>query len=202
MRLGRFLLTFVFLSSPAVAHADTTLPEPVTNEELSVLIEAADALYQSGKYVEAYTAYRNELAPRGDAFGQYLTGYMLTHGQGVEKDPITGAAWMKLASDQGYLPLIRAKKKARKVLDGVAQQRSDDTYRELKQTYGDCALLAGRIEYLEEHVETITGSRIPENVSRVTVLYQFGPDLGFAQRQMRLREVLKAQRRAYRRECR
>lgn len=202
MSVTRILIIALLLALPAASFAKESLPEPLTDEEMDVLIKQADIAYNARNYTEAYRIYRHELATRGDAYSQYFTGFMLQNGQGTEADPLRAAAWMKLSADQGHLTLIRAANKARKALSDADQQQIDVVYKQLHDTYGDCALLAGRIEFLDSNIEALTGSRVSENVSRVTVAYQFGQDLGFQQRQMRMREMLKTQRKVYRKQCR
>ncbi|MFK8014204.1 MAG: hypothetical protein AB8G17_02020 [Gammaproteobacteria bacterium] len=201
MNIVRALVAALLLVILPTTLAQTTLAEPLTDEEMAALIATAEKAYEARQYAESYQTYRHELATRGDAYSQYFTGFMLQHGQGVEADPIAAAAWMKLSADQGHLPLLREAKKARKALSEADQAQVDVEYKALHDTYGDCALLAGRIEFMEENIVALTGSRVAENVSRVTVAYQFGNDLGFQQRQMRMREMLKKQKSVYKKQC-
>ena len=145
MALLKTILVSAFLVIIAAGFASETLPEPLSNEEMDVLIKKADDIYKTGDLEAAYQIYRYELAPRGDAFGQYFTGFMLLHGQGVDADPVQSAAWIQMAADQGHVTLIRAAKKARNALDETQKSQVDGVYADLKERYGDCALLAARI---------------------------------------------------------
>ncbi len=47
-----------------------------------------DQLFERGDYERAYFIYRNELAPAGDKYAQYMVGFMHLTGMGIDEDPV------------------------------------------------------------------------------------------------------------------
>ena len=60
--------------------------------------ERVEELYVSEAYERAYFIYRNELAPKGDKYAQYMIGYMHFAGTGVPEDPAKALAWYRFAA--------------------------------------------------------------------------------------------------------
>ena len=56
----------------------------------------------NGDYATAYRIWNN-LAERGDAYGQYQIARMYMFGQGVVQDIITAVKWYSLAAEQGNI---------------------------------------------------------------------------------------------------
>jgi len=60
--------------------------------------EKADSYFAKGKFDKAMLIYRDELAPVGDKYSQYMIGYMYLAGKGVQEDAIMASAWYRLAT--------------------------------------------------------------------------------------------------------
>ena len=58
------------------------------------------AAYDAGDFATALTEWK-PLAEQGDAFSQYLLGYMNVAGQGVPQDDKEAVKWFRLAAEQG-----------------------------------------------------------------------------------------------------
>lgn len=101
----------------------------------------ADAAFEDGHYGGAFAIYRRELAPAGDKYAQYAVGWMLFNGQGVERDPAEGLAWMMLAGERGDPAIGEALAEARGAVPAGTVARARQRHALLAELYGDCSLL-------------------------------------------------------------
>ncbi len=165
--LGLFML---LLASSAWAQSSGTMPElPVDSRTLRV-IEQAEEVYERTDYKRAFFIYRNELAPIGDKYGQYMVGYMYHHGKGVEEDRVAASAWYRLAAERGTKEFIGARDQIMRSLDDAELAESDRRYLELRQQYGDLVLLARAIRQDYDELRRRTGSRVGAGGSPMTVV--------------------------------
>lgn len=159
-----------FLASTAGAQTSGSVPDmPVDARTLRVQ-DKAEEVYQRTDYKRAYFIYRNELAPIGDKYGQYMVGFMHLTGKGVEEDRVAASAWYRLAAERGTQEFIGARDQVMRSLDEAQRAESDRMYIELRQQYGDLVLLAKAIREDYDMLRERTGSRIGAGGSPVTVL--------------------------------
>lgn len=145
---------FVLLAAAAV-HADTPFPGRPPDRELLEVQSRVDSLFESGHYNRALLIYRNELAPLGDKYAQYMIGYMHLAGKGVEKDIATAAAWYRLAAERGQETFVRENRKLSSLLEPGQRERSERVFRELRKQYGDAALI---LDLVEDDVATLAAA--------------------------------------------
>ena len=116
--------------------------------------------------------YRNDLAPIGDKYAQYMLGYMSLSGLGVEQDPVLASAWYRLAAERGEpeeFVVIRDE-----LLDSWTRWTGHDRTRftcALRREYSDsssaCVKRAKRFDDLSQ---VTTGSRLGGPSSAVTIV--------------------------------
>ena len=120
----------------------------------------AEEVYERTDYERAFFIYLHELAPIGDKYGQYMVGFMYLTGKGVEEDRIAASAWYRLAAERGTKEFVRVRDQVMRSLDDAEQAESDRLFIELRQKYGDLALLVGAIREDYEKLANLTGSRL------------------------------------------
>lgn len=97
----------------------------------------ADELFEREKYKRAHLIYRNDLAPMGDKYAQYMVGFMSLNGLGVSEDPVLASAWFRLAAERGVAQFVKVRDDLIRRLDTVEMDRSDEIYLELRRQYSD-----------------------------------------------------------------
>ena len=82
------LSILIAIVAAAIASAQTYASFPGGDLDHATLRvqERVEELYVSGAYERAHFIYRNELAPRGDKYAQYMIGYMHFTGAGVPEE--------------------------------------------------------------------------------------------------------------------
>ena len=123
------------------AMAYQGLPGDAVNQRTLLAQRKADELFREDAYERALTIYRDELAPLGDKFAQYMVGYMYLAGKGVERDPVTALAWYCLAAERGDDAYRRVRDVLGERLDGVDRERANLACAALAARIGDVVLL-------------------------------------------------------------
>ncbi len=137
-KLAVFLTSLVCLYPWAVSAQETsTFPGVPINAKTLRVQEQAEKVYERTQYERAFFIYRNELAPIGDKYGQYMVGYMCLAGKGVPEDRVAASAWYRLAAERGTNEFVRARDGLVKALDAEQKARSDRLFIELRKEYGD-----------------------------------------------------------------
>lgn len=132
--------------------------------------DKVDKLFDSGNFKRAFFIYRNELAPIGDKYAQYMVGYMYHTGMGIEEDRITASAWYRLAAERGTPEFMAVRDQALHKLDASEIRYSNARYKELRLAYCDLAVLLTSIKRDHKELEGRTGSRIQSSSSAMTVI--------------------------------
>ena len=159
----------VFLIASA-AGAQTPASEfPVDARTLRVQ-DLAEKVYERTEYERAFFIYRNELAPIGDKYAQYMVGFMYLTGKGVEEDRVAASAWYRLAAERGTKEFVGVRDQVLRSLDDEQRAESDTQFIELRQQYGDLVLLARAVRRDYDELRKRTGSRVGAGGSPVTVL--------------------------------
>ncbi len=129
------------LATTSLSQTYPSFPGGKTDRATLRAQERVEELYQSASYERAYFIYRNELAPIGDKYAQYMIGYMHFTGAGVPEDPVIALAWYRLAAERGE-PLIEvARDQLRKTLSPEQIALSDGLLAELMLELGDRVLI-------------------------------------------------------------
>lgn len=132
----------------------------------------AEELFERGDYRRAHVIYRNDLAPIGDKYAQYMLGFMSLSGLGVEQDPVLASAWYRLAAERGEPgEFVAISDELLGQLDAVDRARSDDIYLGLRRDYSDIAIsMREAREVFEDLSQVSTGSRLGSPASAVTIV--------------------------------
>ncbi|MEO1201180.1 MAG: hypothetical protein AAFX10_00640 [Pseudomonadota bacterium] len=129
--------------------------------------EKVENLFVAGDYKRAYTIYRHDLAPIGDKYAQYMVGFMLLEGLGVDEDPLLASAWYRLAAERASSEFLLERDRLLSGMSEANQIRSDHLYMELREQYSDAVLLLKQIRDDYRTLSTITGSRTAGGASPV-----------------------------------
>ncbi len=135
---------------------------------LAVQTKVAD-LFDAGKYERAFFIYRNELVPVGDKYAQYMVGYMLLTGLGVEEDAGAAHAWYRLAAERDTPEFVAVRNLLQSSLDDDEIQRSNAIYAELRREYCDLSVLLVSIKRNQQELQPRTDSGLGDNGTPVTV---------------------------------
>jgi TPR repeat protein len=108
--------------------------------------ERVEELYLSKSYDRAYFIYRNELAPRGDKYAQYMIGYMHFTGAGVVENPAVALAWYRVAAERGSPPIVLARDELEKALNPAQIAVADTLVAELKAELSDRVLILDLVQ--------------------------------------------------------
>ena len=162
----------------AVAHAAAFAQQSAGNlgvdlDSRTLNVQAkAEELFERGDYRRAYVIYRNDLAPIGDKYAQYMLGFMSLTGLGVEQDPVLASAWYRLAAERGEPgEFVAIRDELLDQLDDVEKGRSEEIYLGLRRDYSDIAIsMREAREAFEDLSQVSTGSRLGGPGSAVTIV--------------------------------
>ena len=156
-------------TSHAVAQGAGSFPGSAVDTRTMKIQEKVDELYEQGEFQRAHFIYRNELAPIGDKYAQYMVGYMYLTGTGVDEDPLLGSAWYRLAAERNYEGFVDERDQILAAFSDVDLIRSDTLYLQLRRQYSDVVLL---LELVNDDLDVLadrTGSRLSGGGSPVTI---------------------------------
>ncbi|MDX1507051.1 MAG: hypothetical protein R3358_02145 [Woeseiaceae bacterium] len=171
------------LSCLAAFSAHAQIPgdiDPKTKriqEQVEQLFEEGEQLAAQGElqrahfnFKRAHSIYKNDLAPLGDKYAQYMVGFMYLTGTGVDEDPVTASAWYRLAAESSFPELLAVRDQVLDSLTDVERMRSDQIFVQLRSKYSDVVLLLDMIEDDIEDITARTGSRISGGSGAVTIV--------------------------------
>ncbi len=170
-RLTIIIAVVYCLTAPA-AFAQSSGPYPGSAVDAKTLRtqEKVEELYEQGDYSRAFFNYRNELAPIGDKYAQYMVGYMYLTGIGVEEDALLASAWYRLAAERSYKEFINERDHLLNLFSDVDLIRSDTLYLQLRREYSDVVLLLELVKDDIDMLEARTGSRLSGGGGSVTIV--------------------------------
>jgi curved DNA-binding protein CbpA len=95
----------IYLIWASIQYLNTNKTIPVTARAEQTLnaediLQRADNLYNQGKYVEAFSTFR-QLAEQGQPIAQNNLGFMYANGRGVTKNYKKAVAWYRKSAEQG-----------------------------------------------------------------------------------------------------
>jgi len=172
MKRTNTLLILLTLLVPALAMGQwTEFPTGDLDSRTMRTQAKVESLYERGDYKRAHFIYSNELAPQGDKYAQYMTGYMYMMGQGVDEDPVRASAWYRIAAERRGPEFMAVRDQVLQNLNDEQRARSDELYVELRKKYSDLVII---MELLVEDLDTLktarTGSRLSGNASSVMII--------------------------------
>ena len=158
-------------SAVSAQQSTSNLRVHLDSRTLSVQAKAEE-LFEQGDYRRAHVIYRNDLAPIGDKYAQYMLGFMNLSGLGVEQDPVLASAWYRLAAERGEPEeFVAIRDRLLDQLDAVDRARSREIYLGLRRDYSDIAIsMREAREAFEALSQVSTGSRLEGPSSAVTIV--------------------------------
>lgn len=170
-KLTLIVAAAAILAAPAaVAEQSGPFPGSPINPATINTGERVEELYEQGDYERAHFIYRNELAPIGDKYAQYMVGFMILTGTGVQEDPIIASAWYRLAAERANPDFLAVRDQLVQSFSEPDRVRSDYYYLQLRREYSDAVLL---LELVREDVNQMfarTGSRLSGRSGTVTIV--------------------------------
>ena len=166
-------LLVLFLSLlPLASDAQVPAAFPGAPANLATLkIQSkAEEVFERGNYQRAFFIYREELAPIGDKYSQYMVGYMYLTGKGVSEDKVLASAWYRLAAERDTPEFVKVRDELMNTLSPEQRAASDRQFVELKKRLGDLKLLMNAIRSDYEILRTRTGSTVGPDTAPMTVI--------------------------------
>ena len=158
------------VSVTGFAQRSSELSADLPDSRTLAVQDKVDRLFNAGSYERAFFIYRNELAPLGDKYAQYMVGYMYQIGLGVEKDSVSAAAWYQLAAERDTREFVIVRDRFLHTMDQDDADRSRVVYRELRTRYCDLAVLLSSIKRNLHELQVRTGSRLGRRSSPIMVV--------------------------------
>ena len=159
------------LQAPPIMAQSSGFPGGAADSRTLSVQAKAEELFDRGDYRRAHFIYRNELAPIGDKYAQYMLGFMSQTGLGVDEDPIVASAWYRLAAEREAPEFVAVRDELMAKFDYIDVERSDAAYIGLRKNYSDIVL---RMRLVKEDYDLLdeveTGSRTGRSVSPVTII--------------------------------
>ena len=135
-----------------------------------------EQLFERGDYDRAYFIYRNELAPVGDKYAQYMVGFMHLTGMGIEEDTIAASAWYRLAAERGTPQFVAVRDMLMSDMTTDERRQSDRLFLEIRREYSDLVILLASIKRSLRDARPATGSRLTRGSSPMTVINANSPN--------------------------
>lgn len=154
----------------AVAESVGPFPGSAVNSRTMRIQEMVEELFEQRDYERAHFIYRNELAPIGDKYAQYMVGYMYWTGTGVAEDSILASAWYRLAAERSYKEFQNERDLILAGFTAAELLHSDNQYLQLRRQYCDVVLLLQLIEADIDMSRARTGSRLSGSGGSVTII--------------------------------
>ena len=166
MCFAALLLASDFAWSQRSSELSADLPDTRT----MAMQDKVARLFDAGDFERAFFIYRNELAPIGDKYAQYMVGYMYLTGTGIKEDPVSASAWYRLAAERGTPEFIAVRDQLLSSLNNDQMRRSDVEYIQLRMDYCDLAVLLSAVKRNLKEVESQTGSRLQGGSNAVMIV--------------------------------
>lgn len=145
-RFAVLIPTVLLLSLHSMAYSGDGFPGPSLDPQSIKTQQKVDSLFEKGDYERALFIYREELAPLGDKYAQYMIGYMHLTGKGTRQDIIDASAWYRLAAERGQPHFSRARDEIMAILGPGLRRDSNRKYLALREKYSDASVVANLVE--------------------------------------------------------
>ena len=163
-------VAFCLTAPTAYAQSAGPFPGGAVNSKTMRIQERVEELYEQGEHSRAHYIYRNDLAPIGDKYAQYMVGYMYLTGTGVQEDPVLASAWYRLAAERSYKEFEKERDHILSLFSDIDLVRSDTLYLELRRQYSDAVLLLDLVRDDLDVLADRTGSRVSAPSSPTTIV--------------------------------
>lgn len=165
-----FAAVFLVAVQPVAAQGQSPFVGGHVDSATLKAQEHAESLFESEDYGRAYYIYRHDLTPIGDKYAQYMVGFMILTGTGVNEDPVLASAWYRLSAERRNSQFIAVRDQLLGSLDEIGRARSDQLYLQLRREYSDVVILLRLIEEDMEAMTARTGSRLSGGGGPVTIV--------------------------------
>ena len=172
-RKTAFMACFGLLAlAPELAYSQrsSALSADLPDSRTMAVQEKVDGIFVAGDFKRAFFIYRKELAPLGDKYAQYMVGYMLEAGLGVDEDDVSASAWYRLAAERGTPEFVAESEQLMRKMSDAESRRSDIAYASLRLRYSDLAVLLASIKRDFKELGVKTGSRLRSDSGLVTIV--------------------------------
>ncbi len=168
-KIKYFLLTVLLaLVATSVQAQNSSKVAPAKPDPQTAKIQRkVDQLFERGNYERAYFIYRNELAPLGDKYAQYMVGFMNLTGKGTDKDRIAASAWLRLAAERDTPEFIKVRDLVLRDMQPAELEQSKLMFKELRHEFSDLAILLASIKVNHEELARNKGSIFNQSVDRI-----------------------------------
>lgn len=155
----------------AMAEGFSQFPGALADARTLDAQEQVESIYEAKEYERALLIYKEELAPIGDKYAQYMVGYMHLRGQGVEKSRPAALAWYRLAAERREPAILQARDSLFHRMSQEEIVESNRIFVELWRELGDNKLVLDLIRQDLKVLQARTGSRIANSsTSPITIV--------------------------------
>lgn len=154
----------------AIAQKSSGLSVDLPESRTMATQRRVDELFDAGNYKRAFFLYRNELAPLGDKYAQYMVGYMYLSGKGIDEDYVAASAWYRLAAERGTREFIAVRDQLTRNLTDEQIFRSDALYSKLRREYCDLVILLSFIKRDVSELQIKTGTHVNSRSSPILIV--------------------------------
>ena len=170
-RLVSIVAVAFCMAAPGVfAQSSGPFPGSAVDSKTMKIQARVEELFEAGEYERALIIYKNDLAPIGDKYAQYMVGYMYLTGTGVAEDPVLASAWYRLAAERSYKEFLNERDNILKAFSDVDLLRSDALYLQLRREYSDVALILDLVKKDLDAITARTGSRLSGSGGSVNIV--------------------------------
>ncbi|MCH9004469.1 MAG: sel1 repeat family protein [Proteobacteria bacterium] len=167
---GAGCAVLLLASGFAIAQKSSGLSVDLPESRTMATQRRVDELFDAGNYKRAFFLYRNELAPLGDKYAQYMVGYMYLSGKGIDEDYVAASAWYRLAAERGTREFIAVRDQLTRNLTDEQIFRSDALYSELRREYCDLVILLSFIKRDVSELQIKTGTHVNSRSSPILIV--------------------------------
>ncbi len=165
-----FAAVFLLATAAAVAQRLDSFPGGSVDSRTMRVQQKVEELFDAGDYKRALFIYKNELAPIGDKYAQYMIGFMYLTGAGVPEDPVLASAWYRLAAERDNSHFVTIRDQLMELLTEFERGRSDALYADLMRKYSDAVIIFNAIRADLDLMTPRTGSRLSGGLAPVTIV--------------------------------
>lgn len=169
-----FVLLALLASFVHAQHA-SGLTVGVSDARTLKVQRKVDQLFERGEYDRAFFIYRNQLAPLGDKYAQYMVGFMHLTGKGVAEDAVAASAWYRLAAERRTPQFVAVRDMLLEDMNPEQRRQSDRLFLEIRRNYSDLVILLNSIKRNVRDAKPTTGSRLRTS-SPMTVIDSKSPN--------------------------
>lgn len=171
-RYAGVVALFVLIGEVAAAESNDPRDDPAVEKQLIAMNngstwfhpdlfgEFTAMRYYSNRNYRSARKYFEYGARYADKFSQLSLGLMYINGEGGQKDPVTGEAWLEVAAERDYPDFVATRDRFKAALSPEQLQQAQRIRDELMQRYGDAVAKRRMTTQLALGNMQITGSRL------------------------------------------